>query len=189
MARSVPPQEMSSPPTPVHPWYALKVRTKAEELVQTALQRKGYELYLPTHLDLRQYSDRVKKVRTALFPGYVFCRLDITARLPVLLTPYVEYFVSFNDEPVPVDESELDGVRAMLGSGLETKPWPYLISGDRVRVVVGSMAGVEGILVREKGSDLLIISVHLLQRSLSVQIDRTWIRPVSSDGTHIRREA
>jgi hypothetical protein len=40
------------------------------------------------------------------------------------------------------------------------------------------MAGVEGILLYEKGSQLLVLSVELLQRSVAVQIDRSMVRPL-----------
>ena len=130
--------------SPVFPWYAIKVRTKSESLVETLLARKGYECYLPSYTDCRQYSDRIKKAQAALFPGYIFCRLDITQRLPILTTVGVEYFVSFGDEPQPVNEFEINAVRAALGSGLPTQPWPYLRTGDPVRIEVGSLAGDDG---------------------------------------------
>ncbi len=173
------PPEISFSESSHSPWYAVKVRTKAEGLVCASLERKGYECYSPSYIECRNYSDRIRKVQAPLFPGYLFCRLDIAKRLPVLMSEGVLYFVSFGDVPQPVDESELDAVRAALGSGLQVQSWPYLRTGDRVRIEAGSMAGVEGVLLKSQGVDRLIISVHLLQRSLSLQIDRTWIRPLA----------
>jgi transcription antitermination factor NusG len=56
---------------------------------------------------------------------------------------------------------------------------PYLRVGERVRISEGLLAGVEGILVRsrpEKG--LVVVSVHLLQRSVGVEIDCASVEPI-----------
>ena len=47
---------------------------------------KDFEAFLPTYSEVRRCSDRLKKVSAALFPGYLFCRLDAEHRLPILTT-------------------------------------------------------------------------------------------------------
>jgi transcription antitermination factor NusG len=160
------------------PWYAIQVRSGLEARSQQALERKGCEVYLPTYIDCKQYSDRVKKVAAPLFPGYLFGRIDIDYRLPILTTPGVLSIVGFGGVACPVDEAELEAVRAVTTSGVSAMPWPYLKTGDRVRVVYGTLSGAEGLLVRTRGEDRLVLSVHLLQRSISVEIDRTWVKPI-----------
>jgi transcription antitermination factor NusG len=162
----------------MHPWYAVKVRTKGESLVGTLLQRKEYEVFLPTYQESRKYSDRIKKVDAPLFPGYLFCRLDAAHRLPILTTPGVDYILGNNGEPEPLPEEEIEAIQRVLRSGASARPWPFLKTGSRVRVEIGAFAGVEGILLTERGADRLVLSISLLQRSVSVEIDRTWIRPL-----------
>ena len=162
----------------MNPWYALRVRTAGESRSKTVLENKGYEVFLPTFLDCRHYSDRIKKLQSPLFPGYLFCRLDTDFRLPVLTTVGVESIISFAGVPCPVEEHELDAVRKATLAKMPVNPWPYLASGDHVMVEFGSLAGTEGILVRTRGADRLVISVNLLQQSVSVEIDRAWVRPV-----------
>ena len=161
----------------MHPWYALKVRTRGESLVGTVLQRKDYEIFLPTYQESRKYSDRIKKVDTPLFPGYLFCRLDASNRLPILTTPGVDYILGTNGEPEPLPENEIESIQKVVRGG-SARPWPFLKTGSRVRVEHGAFTGVEGILLTERGADRLILSISLLQRSVSVEIDRTWIRPI-----------
>jgi transcription antitermination factor NusG len=163
---------------PPFPWYAVQVRTRGENLVRTILENKEYEIYLPTYKEVRKYSDRMKKVDAPLFPGYLFCRMDVTQRLPILTTPGVHSILGFNGEPSPVPEGEITAIQRVVGSGASVGPWPFLKRGDRVRVERGAFSGVEGILVSERGVDRLILSVHMLQRSVSVEIDRSWIRPL-----------
>jgi transcription antitermination factor NusG len=159
-------------------WFALQVRTKAEALTEKALSDRSYETFLPTYTDCRRYTDRIRKVQAALFPGYLFCRLDPDRRLPILTTPGVLQIVSTNGAPAPIEETELEALRHVVGSNTPTMPWPYLKKGDVARIEYGALAGLDGILLAEKGSDLLVLSVSILQRSVAVQIDRTWVRPI-----------
>ena len=171
------------------PWFAVQVRTRAEALVETQLRGKDYQTFLPTYLECRQYADRIKKINAALFPGYLFCRCDPNNWLPILKTTGVQRIISFSDRPVPVDECEIEAIQTLLSTPSSARPWPYLKAGDKVRVEVGAFSGVEGILVSEKGTDRLVVSVTLLQRSVAVDIDRTWIRPVHLSGYLANRRA
>jgi transcription antitermination factor NusG len=57
-------------------------------------------------------------------------------------------------------------------------PYPYLREGQRVRIVDGPLTGVEGLLVESRPSKgLLVLSVHLLQRSVAMSVDATTVVP------------
>lgn len=159
------------------PWYAVQVRTNAEQRLRNALSQKGYQVFLPTYLECRQYSDRVKKIDAPLFPGYLFCRLDADRRLPILTTPGVHSIVGQGGIPQPVEESEISDIQRALNSGASAIPWPYLRAGDSVEIKMGAFTGLHGVLVNVRGIDRLVLSIHLLQRSIAVEIDRTWVRP------------
>ena len=76
-------------------WYALQLRTRFEKVVSLHLRGKGYEEYLPTYRSRRNWSDRVKEIEQPLFPGYIFCKFDVTNRFPLLVIPGVRSLVSF----------------------------------------------------------------------------------------------
>jgi len=156
-----------------HPWYALKVRARGERKVKQALEQKGCEVFLPMRLECRRYPDRLKKVEIAMFSGYLFCRFDFNRRLPVLLTPGVEYVVTPFGHKQPVEEAEINAIRRAVQSGRDVEPWPYLEAGDQVQIKCGALAGLAGPLVRHRGSERLVLSVHALQRSIAVAIDRS----------------
>jgi transcription antitermination factor NusG len=161
-------------------WFAVKVRTGAEALTELNLRERCEGTFLPTYVKCRHYTDRVKQVRSALFPGYLFCRFNPNRRLPILQTPGVQQVVGSSAGPIPVDDTEILGLQRVAMQSLSARPWPFLRRGDRVRVEYGSLAGVEGILLYEKGSHLLVLSVELLQRSVAIQIERNWIRPTET---------
>ena len=68
-------------------WFALRVRSRSEIMVSQLLEAKGYPSYSPSYTTERPYSDRIKRVEAALFPGYVFCRFAPGEILPIVSTP------------------------------------------------------------------------------------------------------
>jgi transcription antitermination factor NusG len=140
--------------------------------VAQSLRHRGLEDFLPLYNSLRRWSDRVKAVEFPLFPGYVFCRFDYERRCAVLSTPGVTSIVGFANLPTPVSEDEIAAVRTILASGLPTQPWPVVRVGQSIRIERGSLAGLQGILIREKDSLRVVVSLELLQRAVAVEIDR-----------------
>jgi transcription termination/antitermination protein NusG len=152
-----------------YPWYALKVRTGSESTIMTVLRSRGFAPYCPTQKVHRRYSDRVKVVDTPVFPGYVFCQLDIQNKLPVISAPGVEYIVGFANGPIPIPERELINVRRMIESG--ASPIRSLARGRRVRVMCGVLEGIEGTLIRDQAGDQLVVSIELLNQGACLRID------------------
>jgi transcription antitermination factor NusG len=159
-------------------WFALRVRTRWERTTATLLNGKGYETFLPTYKMRRRWARHFKEVEAPLFPGYVFCSFDVQKRLPILITPGVITVVSRGKIPVPVDQSELDALRAIVRSGIAAQPWPYLEIGQRIRIEDEALQGLEGILISFKGSHRVVLSVSLLCRSVALEIDRSRVRPI-----------
>jgi len=160
---------ITSAPTAPAQWFVLKVRTRSEDIAATALQGRGYQVVSLMHQQRRRYSDRMKTVEEAVFPGYIFCRFNPHSKTPVLNSPAVEYILGFGNGPIAVPDEELEGVRRAVIAGAH--PSAYLGAGQRVRVISGLLAGVEGILVRAANATDLVLSIQVLQRSVSVHVD------------------
>jgi transcription antitermination factor NusG len=158
-----------------HPWYGVRVRSNFEQMVSAALRAKGYEEFLPLIKVRRRWSDRTRCMDQPLFPGYVFCRFDALRRVPVLEAPGVVGLIAFGKQLASIPEKEIAAVKAMLLSSLSVRPHPFLESGQKIRVVRGPLAGVEGVVVEIKKEFRLVASVTLLQRSVSVEIDHGWV--------------
>jgi len=159
-------------------WYALLVRTRFEKMVALHVGKKGFEEYLPMYRTARQWSDRVKQTEVPLFPGYVFCKFDINERLPLLMIPGVMSVVSFGGAPFAIPEPEIRAVQEVVASGLNYEPWPFSSIGQPVQVKFGPLKGLEGLIVEVKKNCHLVISVTLLNRSVSVEIDRDSVAPI-----------
>ncbi|MEW5976909.1 MAG: UpxY family transcription antiterminator [Acidobacteriota bacterium] len=161
-----------------HDWFALYVRVNHEIKVASALRGKGFEEFLPLLRSKRRWSDRIKAITAPLFPGYVFCRLDLNNRLPVLITPGVRSIVGNGSVPVPVDEQEIDSLKLIEASRLSAEPCPYLGVGQKVRIDQGSLQGLEGLVMAAGKPYRVVVSVTLLRRSVAVEIDEAWVSPM-----------
>jgi transcription antitermination factor NusG len=167
-------------------WFALRVKPRFEKTVATIARNKGYEEFLPLCRSRRRWSDRVQSVDLPLFPGYLFCQLNPEFRLPLLTIPGALHFIGIGRTPAPIDDQEIASLQAAMRSGLWAEPWPFLDVGQRVRLEEGPLAGLEGLLIEVRKKQRMIVSVTLLKRSVAVEIERDWVRPLDCSRTAFR---
>jgi transcription antitermination factor NusG len=160
------------------PWYGVRTKPNHESVAASALERKGYEQYLPVYRYRRRWSDRVVDLNLPQFPGYVFCRFDAMRRLPILMTHGVMSIVGFGQGPTPIPDCEIEAIQLVIRSGLASEPYPFLHEGQRIRVNRGLLEGLEGLLLKKKSEWRMVVSITMLQRSVSVEIDREWVSEV-----------
>jgi transcription antitermination factor NusG len=159
-------------------WFAVQAKTTHEKRVASLLSYQNYECFLPLYTCRRRWSDRIKQVELALFPGYVFCRFDHHLRGPILRTPSVTGVVGIGGKPAPIDPAEIAAIERAASSGLGVRPHPFLQVGQHVRIEGGALDGLEGLIVDTSRRNRLVISVTLLQRSVSVDIDSGCVAPI-----------
>jgi transcription antitermination factor NusG len=157
------------------PWYAILVKTCGEKTATLLLENAGYECFLPVSRCTHRWSDRMKEFEVPLFPGYLFCRMDPHNRLPVLMTPGVIQIVGAGKTPIHIEEEEIAALQRVGKSGIPTIPWPYLQVGHVARIEDGPLRGMTGVVIKIKSGMKLVLSVNLLQRSVAVEIDRSWL--------------
>jgi transcription termination/antitermination protein NusG len=159
-------------------WFALGVMARHEKAVARILTHKGYETLLPLYTNRHQYATRAREFDLPLFPGYVFCRFQPAAHLPVVTTPGVLQVVGAGRMPVAVDIEEIAAIQQAVRAKARMLPWPFWKDGQRGRVVNGPLTGVEGIVTTVKESVRMVLSVSLLQRSMLVEVDASSVTPI-----------
>jgi transcription antitermination factor NusG len=167
-------------------WFALRVKSRCEKVVAAVAQHKGFEQFLPLYRSRQRWSDRLKTVELPFFPGYVFCRLDLRSRLPLLTIPGALHFVGIGKVPVAIDDAEIAAIQAAAQSGLMTEPWRFIDVGQRVRLQEGPLAGLEGIFLGDSKEQRMILSITLLRRSIAVTVERHWAVPLDGSGQPVR---
>jgi len=163
-------------------WLALWTHSHSEQLVHDQLSAKQFNAFLPLIPVWSRRGGVRHLIRKPIFPGYLFVRrsLDKASYIEILKTNGLARILGERwDRPAIVPDAEIDAIRQVLDAGLPVLAHSYLREGHRVRITHGPLAGVEGILVHnnlQKG--LLVVSVELLQRSVAVEVDCTFVAPV-----------
>jgi transcription antitermination factor NusG len=151
-------------------WYALYTWANHEKRVKQQLEQRSVESFLPVYEAVRRWKDRKMRLQVPLFPGYIFVRIALEERLNVLRVPSVVRLVGFNGHPSPLPQEEIEGLKRGLASGVQVEPHPFLTVGRRVRVKVGPLEGLKGIIIRRKNRLRIVISLDLIHRAAAVEI-------------------
>ncbi len=160
-------------------WFAAYTRSRHEGRVAEQLQQKGVECLFPTYETYSRWSDRKKRVRAPLFPGYVFAHIDDQERIRVLQTFGVVNIVSVAGKPQPLPDREIEVLRGVLAAGRDVEPHPYLKVGKRVRVKRGPFAGWDGLLVEKKNGARLVVSIEQIMRAVAIDIHTSDVEAVA----------
>lgn len=166
-------------------WYVAQTRSNFEKRIASELALKGVHAYLPCLEEVHRWKDRSQRVSLPLFSGYVFVRITDSpeSRLQVLASAGVVRLLGSGANLEPVLEAELNSIRLLLASSVPCQRHPFLRAGDPVRIKRGPLKGCEGYLDRSKNTTRLVVSVSLLSRSVSAELDVCDIDPILRSGS------
>ncbi len=156
--------------------YALKVRSSGEDGVVRSLRQKGLEVLAPSYLVTRRYSDRIKRMHRALFPGYVFVRMNRDTVLSVLSTNGVNYVVRLGRRLEPLSEQETKAIQAFCCTEQYCEPCDYLKVGQRVMIEEGLFAGLTGVLQKVRDENNVVIAIEMLHQAVRVATGTSALR-------------
>lgn len=159
-------------------WYALYTRSSHEKRVAEHLDVRQIEFFLPQYHETHRWKNRCnKRVSLPLFPGYIFARIAPTERVKVLEVPSVVSLVGAGQTALPLPDELIE----LLRTGLESrkaKPHPYLVVGQKARICRGPLAGMVGVVVRKDRTLRVVLTLDLIMRSISVEVDGDDLEPL-----------
>jgi transcription antitermination factor NusG len=152
-------------------WYALHTRNRHEKKVNERLEQKKITSFLPLYSTIRYWSDRKKKVTEPLFNCYLFVKIALKDRMPVLQTDGAVNLVTFNNVPVPIPENQIAAIQRLLSEKAAVQVENTWQPGQHVRIIRGPLQGLEGILQQTKGKSRLVIAIDGIKQAVSVEVD------------------
>jgi transcription termination/antitermination protein NusG len=161
-------------------WYAVYTVVRHEKAANTALKEKQIDTFLPLREVISQWKDRRKRVLLPLFPGYLFVNTTLDYKLDILNTPGIVRILGISGTPASIPDDQIESIRKLLDSKVPFDPYPYLKEGKRVIVTHGPLEGVVGRIVKRKGSNKLLLSVDLIKRAVSVEVEMEIVEPLES---------
>ena len=163
-------------------WHALYVRSRSEKKVLSQLEDQGYTAYLPLVTQMKQWSDRKKKVEEPLFKSYVFVFSSDKEYIPILNVYGVIKFVCFEKQAVIVPENQILAIKKFVSEYERGEEFKMLNSedlkvGQKVRIINGPMKGLTGRLETIRNKRHLIVYIDVVGQSIPVHIPRAKVEP------------
>ena len=159
-------------------WFAVYTMSRHEKRVSAQLQERKIETFLPLYRAVHQWKNRTQAdLELPLFPSYVFARIPARGRSTVFSTPGVFSIVGSRTEPWPLPDHEIETLRSGL-SQYKHEPYPYLVTGDRVRIMAGPLSGMEGVLVEQKNGQRVVLTIEQIMSSISVEVEVQNLEPL-----------
>ncbi len=151
-------------------WYVLYTKPRWEQKVARELEEMEIESYCPLITEVRQWSDRKKKVTSPLFKSYVFVKMEDAHRSRVFEIPGVLQYLQWMGKPAVVRESELETIKAWLKDDhIKEVEVSHLSPGDNLTIANGSFKGKEAI-IQEVGKKRLRLILKSLGCVVNVRV-------------------
>ena len=147
------------------PWFAIYTRPKNEKKVVEGLEKIGVEVYCPMITQVKQWSDRKKKVETPLINSYVFVNLEENNRNIVFEVPGVVRYLFWLGKPAIIQEQDIQVLKDSLKGIIASIEIKGLQPGDVITIPTGPFQGKEGII-----SQVVKNKIRLVLKELGVLI-------------------
>jgi transcription antitermination factor NusG len=152
-------------------WFAAYTLSCQEKRVAKHLSTRRIEFFLPVHRKINLWKNGLRMViERPLFPGYVFVKMHCKERVRVLELPGVHSIVGAGRQPIALPFGEIEALRSGMDL-LNVEPHPFLKSGEIVHICRGPLEGMTGIVARQKNSTRVILTLNLIMKSISVEVD------------------
>lgn len=148
-------------------WTAILVQMCTEKKVGQRLDKLGIENYIPTQTEIRQWSDRKKKVERIVIPMVIFVKTDNKTEKTLQTYSFIHKFISYpgQKEAATIPDEQIEKLKFMLRhaeSEVEVTDSIFEI-GEDVEIVRGPLKGLCGKLCYfEKEKPMVGIYLDLL---------------------------
>ena len=158
-------------------WIAVYTKSRHEKVVIQNLENKNIEAYCPIFKERRQWSDRKRWVEFPLFRSYVFAKIELKNSIYILQTMGVHHIIKFQGNISIIPDEIIQNIKSMVDGGFTIEQVEYFVKGDEVIVVDGPLKGMDGIVVKIKNENKLVLKVAAIQQAIAVQIHPGYLKP------------
>ena len=158
-------------------WIAVYTKSRHEKVVIQELENKNIEAYCPIFKERRQWSDRKRWVEFPLFRSYVFAKIELKNSLYILQAMGVHHIIKFQGNISIIPNEIIQNIKSMIDGGFTVEQVEYFVKGDEVIVVDGPLKGMDGIVVKIKNENKLVLKVAAIQQAIAVQIHPGYLKP------------
>jgi transcription antitermination factor NusG len=151
-------------------WVAFYTLARREKDLMRKLEAAAIPFYAPlVRRRLHTAGGRVRHSFVPLFAGYVFAPVDDEQRRDALATNTVARWLSIPDERMLV--TDLRAIKRLIDSEHPLTPEARIEPGQMVRVKSGPLRGVEGVVLKRRGEQRLMVAVRFLNQGASIELE------------------
>ena len=158
-------------------WIAVYTKSRHEKVVIQELENKNIEAYCPIFKERRQWSDRKRWVEFPLFRSYVFAKIELKNSIYILQTTGVHHIIKFQGNISIIPDEIIQNIKSIIDGCFTVEQVEYFVKGDEVIVVDGPLKGMEGIVVKIKNENKLVLKIEAIQQAIAVQIHPGYLKP------------
>ncbi len=154
-------------------WFCVQTHFKHEHIAARHLrQHENLEVLNPQIRFLRRTSYGQQMVTEAMFPTYIFARLEWRTSLNrIHYAPGVSEIVHFGNLWPTVPDNVIEALRAVLGPEEVQMVSKQLRVGEKVELVEGAFRGLEAVITRVMpGSQRVAVLMDFLGRQIMVEL-------------------
>lgn len=139
-------------------WYVVYTKPKWEKKVAEKLQQIGIESYCPLVTQVKQWSDRKKKVEVPLFNSYVFVQLADNDRNTVFQVAGIVRYLFWLGKPAIVRDEEIDIIKRNLkASNVSEISVTAMQVGDRIKLDSGVFSNQDAIVQEVSNTHYILV--------------------------------
>jgi len=150
-------------------WWVAHTKSRNEKALAHDLISRKICYFLPMSWKVRRKSRRTIRSLLPLFSGYLFFCGDENERTELWRTDRVANLIEVKDQQKLI--KELVQIEQALRAGAPLIPDKYIKTGQKCRVMAGPLLGLQGVVVKTKGTTRLVLQVDMLGQAASVEID------------------
>ena len=151
-------------------WIAFYTLSRREKDLMRKLEAATIPFYAPlVKRRLRSPGGRTRISYVPLFPGYVFSRVDDEQRRAALATNTVARWLPIGDAAAFV--ADLRNIKRLIDTDQPLTPEARLEEGQPVRVRSGPLRGLEGMVVKRRSEQRLVVAVRFLNQGASIELE------------------
>jgi len=128
-------------------WYVVYTKPKWEKKVADRLTQIGIECYCPLITQIKQWSDRKKKVEVPLFNSYVFIQIEDADRNSVFEVAGVVRYLFWLGKPAVVRDDEINVIKKSIkASNIADISVSQIQVGDKIKLETGAFSNQNAIV-------------------------------------------
>ena len=161
-------------------WFAVYTKSRSEQKVFERIEKAGYKSFLPLTTELRQWSDRKKKVKVPLISSYVFVKVQEKDLVAIYTIPGVVGVLKYLGHPAKITDVEINNLKIVANHKEATKTIaPCLLThGKPVQVIKGPFKGLIAVYLSNKGKHRIVVNIEALNSFTEINLPLSHIQNI-----------